>query len=100
MSDVFTVVGGVVAFIASAALARSLALYLKRFGTRALIAAGVVIVVAATALAWWGVASGSGLVWGVALGAGFGGLSGLRYGNGTLFDVLGRRSDAGDPEHR
>ena len=100
MQGVSTVVAGVVAFIASAASARSLALALKRFGTRALVAAGVVIVVAATALAWWGVSTGDDVVWGVALGTGFGGLSGLRYGNGTLFDLLGHRPGASDGERR
>jgi len=98
MQGVLTVVAGVVAFIASAALARSLGLALKRFGTRALVAAGVVIVAAATALAWWGVSAANDVVWGVALGIGFGGLSGLRYGNGTLFDLLVRRPGPPDGE--
>jgi hypothetical protein len=81
-------------------LARSGARALKHFGTRALVAAGVVIVVAATALAWWGVSTADDVVWGVALGVGFGGLSGLRYGNGTLFDLLGHGPGASDGEHR
>jgi uncharacterized protein YjeT (DUF2065 family) len=100
MSGVLTVVAGVVAFIAAAALARSLARALKRYGTRALVAAGVVIVIAATALAWWGLSTNGDVLWGVALGIGFGGLSGLRYGNGTLFDLLGHGPGTPDGERR
>jgi hypothetical protein len=100
MSGVITVVAGVVAFIASATLARSLARFLKRTGVWALYAAGAAILAIATALAWWGASIGSDVWWGVALGLGFGGLSGLRYGTGTLFDLLGRRSKANDEERK
>jgi hypothetical protein len=91
MSGVVAAVVGVVAFIVAAYFARLLARAIRHLGSRVLVAVGVVIVIAATALAWWGASSGSDAAWGIALGAGFGGLSGLRYGNGTLFDLLARR---------
>ncbi len=100
MSPVITVIAGVVALVASAWSARPLGRFLTRKGTWALIAGGVAIVVFATALAWWGLSVGGGVWWGVALGLGFGGLSGLRYGHGTLFDILVRRPDAADGGRR
>ena len=93
MSPVITAIAGVVALVASASLARPLGRFLTRKGLWALIAGGVVIVLVATALAWWGLSVGSDVWWGIALGLGFGGLSGLRYGHGTLFDILTRRPD-------
>jgi hypothetical protein len=97
---VITVIAGVVALVASASLARPLGRALTPKGLWALIVAGVVIVIAATALAWWGLAVGGDVWWGIALGLGFGGLSGLRYGHGTLFDVLLRRPGAADEVRR
>jgi hypothetical protein len=96
MSAAISVIAGVVAFLASASLARPLGRMLKRIGTWALVAAGVVILIAATALAYWGLLTGDNLWWGIALGLGFGGLNGLRYGRGTLFDLLGRRPGSAD----
>jgi len=100
MSAGVSVIAGVVAFVASAFLARYLGRILTRRGTWALVAGGVVIVAIATALAWWGLSIGSDVWWWIALGLGFGGLTGLRYGHGTLFDLLTRRPGAGDTEHR
>ena len=100
MSPVITVVAGIVALVAAASLARPLGRALTRKGTWALITGGVVIVVFATALAWWGLSVGSNVWWGIALGLGFGGLSGLRYGHGTLFDILMRRPDAAERGRR
>jgi len=95
-----SVIAGVVAFVASAFSARYLGRMLTRRGTWALVAGGVVILAIATALAWWGLSIGSDVWWWIALGLGFGGLTGLRYGHGTLIDALMRRSDAQDTEHR
>ena len=52
------------------------------------------------ALAWWGLSIGSDTWWWIALGLGFGGLTGLRYGHGTLLDLLIRHRDAADGERR
>ena len=90
MSAVVTVVAGVVAFAASILLARPVGRRLKRFGTWAQVLAGAVIVVAATVLVAYGLVQGSDVWRGVGLGLGFGGLGGLRYGGGTLFDLVGR----------
>lgn len=90
-------IAGVVAFVVAAALARPVGRALSRFGTWAQVAAGILIVAGATAVAAYGLLPGNDVWWGVGLGAGFGGLSGLRYGRGTLFDLLGRReTPAGD----
>lgn len=100
MSAAVPVVAGVVAFLVAAFLARYAGRMLTRRGTWALVAGGVVIVSIATALAWWGLSIGSDTWWWIALGLGFGGLTGLRYGHGTLLDVLIRHRDAADGERR
>ncbi len=52
---------------------------------------GVVVVLIAAAVLWAGTAPGLSVLWGVGIGIGLGGLSGLRYGRGTLIDMLGRK---------
>jgi hypothetical protein len=89
MSAVITAIVGVVAFVAAAVVARPAGRALKRFGTWAIVVAGLVIVAGATALAFVGIRGGDDLLWGLALGIGFGGVSGLRYGRGTLLDMFG-----------
>lgn len=53
---------------------------------------GVAIAVAAMALLAVGSIRQIDWLWGVGLGLGFGGLSGLRYGSGTLLALLHRTS--------
>lgn len=89
-------VAGAVAFLVAAALARPVGRALSRFGTWAQVTTGILIVAAATAVAAYGLLPGNDVWWGVGLGAGFGGLSGLRYGRGTLFDLFGRRETPAD----
>jgi len=90
MRGVIIAIAGVVAFVVAASVARPAGRALKHVGTWALIVTGVLVVAAATAVATYGLMPGNDVWWGVGLGFGFGGLSGLRYGRGTLFDLLAR----------
>lgn len=96
MGGVIIAIAGVVAFVASAALARPVGRALKGVGAWAQVLVGILVVTVATALAAYGLMPGNDVWWGVGLGLGFGGLSGLRYGRGTLFDLLGRRETPAD----
>lgn len=91
MGAVITTIAGVVVFVAAASLARPLGRALKGVGVWAQVLAGVVVVMVATALSAYGLSLHDDVWWGVGLGLGFGGLSGLRYGRGTLLDLIGHR---------
>jgi hypothetical protein len=96
MTAVIIVIAGVAAFVAAAYSSRPAGRAVKRIGLWAQVMAGVLIVLVATAVAAYGLLPGNDVWWGVGLGLGFGGLSGLRYGQGTLFDLLGRRKTPAD----
>jgi len=96
MDSVITAIAGVVAFVAAAFLARMVGRALRSVGSWAQILVGLLIVAAATSVSYWGLLTGVDMWWGAGIGLGFGGLSGLRYGRGTLFDLLGRRESQTD----
>ena len=88
MSTLYTVVVGIVVFVIAALALRPVGRLLKEQVVWTW-AVGIVVFLVAIAMLVLGQTKGPDWLWGAGIGLGLGGLSGLRYGEGTLLSMLG-----------
>ena len=89
MSTFIQVVVGLVVFAAAALAMRPVGRWLKSRHVTWTWAVGIVLVLVAVAVLTLAQVQGQDWMWGAGIGLGLGGLSGMRYGEGTLLSLLG-----------